>query len=216
MSPRLRAAASSWQRRQGFSMTNHTPVFTSSSATGSFTEFANLDDSTTLHALSGTMSFKDSDKTDTHTTSATLHSAVVSGGTVVPAASLAHFQTAMQSQILSDSNGNGQLKWSFSDADSDFDFLANNQTLVLTYDIQVSDNHGGTAIQTVKVTVTGTDDKPVFNMATTATVTEQANQTLSLSPDTVHVALNFTDDDLTNTGHTATVIGVSASGATAG
>lgn len=197
-------------------MTNHTPVFTSSSATGSFTEFANLDDSTTLHTLSGTMSFKDSDKTDTHTTSATLHSAVLSSGTIIPAASLAHFQTAMQSQILSDASGSGQLKWSFSDQDQDFDFLAKNQTLVLTYDVKVSDNHGGFAIQTVKITVTGTDDKPVINMTTAATVTEQSNQTLSLSPDTVHVALNFTDDDLTNIGHTATVIGVSASGATAG
>lgn len=197
-------------------MTNHTPVFTSSSATGSFTEFANLDDSTTLHTLSGTMSFKDSDKTDTHTTSGTLHSAVLSSGTIIPAASLAHFQTAMQSQILSDASGSGQLKWSFSDQDQDFDFLAKNQTLVLTYDVKVSDNHGGFAIQTVKITVTGTDDKPVINMTTAATVTEQSNQTLSLSPDTVHVALNFTDDDLTNIGHTATVIGVSASGATAG
>jgi VCBS repeat-containing protein len=197
-------------------MTNHTPVFTSSSATGSFTEFTDTTDSTTLHTLSGTMSFKDSDKTDTHTTSAMLQSAVLSSGTIIPATSLAHFQTAMHSQILSDSNGSGQIKWNFSDADEDFDFLAKNQTLTLTYDITVSDNHGGTAIQTVKVTVTGTDDKPVINMTTTATVTEQANTTLSLSPDTVHVALNFTDDDLTNTGHTASVIGVSASGATAG
>ncbi|MEH2487088.1 beta strand repeat-containing protein [Bradyrhizobium sp. AZCC 2230] len=197
-------------------MTNHTPVFTSSSATGSFTEFANTTDSTTLHTLSGTMSFTDSDHSDTHTTTATLHSAVLSSGTIIPASSLAHFQTAMQSQIVSDHNGSGQLKWNFSDADDDFDFLAKNQTLVLTYDIKVSDNHGGTAIQTVKVTITGSDDKPVINMTTTATVTEQANQTLSLSPDTVHVALNFTDDDLTNTGHTATVIGVSTSGATAG
>ncbi|TPQ36289.1 hypothetical protein C2U70_13120 [Bradyrhizobium guangdongense] len=197
-------------------MTNHTPVFTSSSATGSFTEFANTTDSTALHILSGTMSFKDSDKTDTHTTSATLHSATLSSGTIIPAASLAHFQTAMNSQILSDSNGSGQLKWTFSDADDDFDFLAKNQTLVLTYDIKVFDNHGGSAIQTVKVTVTGTDDKPVIAMTTLATVTEQANTTLSLSPDTVHVALNFTDDDLTNTGHTATVIGATASGATAG
>lgn len=197
-------------------MTNHTPFFTSSSATGSFTEFANLNDSTTLHTLSGTMSFRDSDRTDSHTTSATLHSAVVSGGTTVPAASLAHFQTAMQSQILSDSNGSGQLKWNFSDQDQDFDFLAKNQTLVLIYDVKVFDNHGGFAIQTVKITVTGTDDKPVMNMTTAATVTEQANQTLSLTPDTVHVALNFTDDDLANTGHTATVTGVSASGATAG
>lgn len=197
-------------------MTNHTPVFTSSSATGSFTEFANSNDSTALHTLSGTMSFKDSDKTDTHTTIATLNSAVLSSGTVIPAASLAHLQTAMSSQILSDSNGSGQIEWDFSEQDQDFDFLARNQALTLTYDIKVSDNHGGTAIQTVKIVVTGTDDKPVFNMTTAATVTEQPDQTLSLSPDTVHVALNFTDDDLTNTGHTAIVTGVSASGNTSG
>ena len=114
--------------------------------------------------------------------------------------------------MVTDSNGSGKINWSFSDADDDFDFLSKNQTLTLTYDIKVSDNHGGTAIQTVKVTVTGTDDKPVFNMTTVATVTEQPNHTLSLTPDTVHIALNFTDDDLTNTGHTATVLSASATG----
>ena len=122
----------------------------------------------------------------------------------------------MTSQITSDSNGSGKIKWTFSDADDDFDFLSKNQTLTLTYDIKVSDNHGGTAVQTVKVTVTGTDDKPVINMTTVATVTEQANHTLSLTPDTVHIALNFTDDDLTNTGHTATVLSASATGNTIG
>jgi VCBS repeat-containing protein len=197
-------------------MTNHAPTFTSSSATGSFTETTNTTGSTTLHQLSGTMNFKDTDTSDTHTTSATLQSAVVSGGTVVPAASLAHFNAAMTSQILSDHSGTGQLKWSFSDADDDFDFLAKNQTLVLTYDIKVSDNHGGTVMQTVTVTVTGTDDKPVINVAAVATVTEQANHTLSLSPDTVHVALGFTDQDLANTGHTASVLSASASGVTSG
>jgi VCBS repeat-containing protein len=197
-------------------MTNHTPVFTSSSATGSFTEFANTTDSTTLHTLSGTMNFKDSDHSDTHTTTATLHSTSVSGGTIIPAASLGHFQAAMTSQITSDSNGSGKLKWTFSDADADFDFLAKNQTLTLTYDITVSDNHGGTAVQTVQVTVTGTDDKPVITTTALATVTEQANTTLSLSPDSVQVALNFTDDDLANTGHTATVLSASATGNTSG
>ena len=197
-------------------MTNHTPVFTSSSASGSFTETANTTDSTALHQLSGTMNFTDADHSDIHTTSAALHSAVLSSGTVIPAASLAHFQAAMTSHITSDSNGSGKLTWSFSDADDDFDFLSKNQTLVLTYDITVSDNHGGTTTQTVKVTVTGTDDKPVINVTPVATVTEQTNQTLSLSPDTAHVALNFTDDDLTNTGHTATVIAATASGVTSG
>jgi VCBS repeat-containing protein len=197
-------------------MTNHTPVFTSSAATGSFTEIANTTDSTTLHTLSGTMNFTDADHSDTHTTTATLHSAVLSSGSVIPAASLAHFNAAMSSHIVTDSNGSGKISWAFSDADDDFDFLSKNQTLTLTYDIKVSDNHGGTAIQTVKVTVTGTDDKPVFNMTTVATVTEQPNHTLSLTPDTVHIALNFTDDDLTNTGHTATVLSASATGNTAG
>jgi VCBS repeat-containing protein len=197
-------------------MTNHTPVFTSSSASGSFSETANTTDSTALHLLSGTMNFTDADHSDTHATSATLHSAVLSSGSVIPGASLAHFQAAMTSQMLSDSNGSGKIRWSFSDADDDFDFLAKNQKLTLTYDIMVSDNHGGSVIQTVKVTVTGTDDKAVIDVTPVATVTEQANTTLSLSLDTAHVALNFTDEDLTNTGHTATVIAASATGNTSG
>jgi VCBS repeat-containing protein len=197
-------------------MTNHTPVFTSSSATGSFSENANTTGSTSLHTLTGTMNFTDSDHSDTHTTTATLHSTSVSGGTIIPATSLAHFQAAMSSQMVTDSNGSGKIKWTFNDADGDFDFLSKNQTLVLTYDIKVSDNHGGSVIQTVKVTVTGTDDKPVINTTTVATVTEQANHTLSLSTDTVHVALGFTDADLANTGHTATVLSASATGNTSG
>jgi len=197
-------------------MTNHVPMFTSSSVNDSFSEFADTTGSTGLHQLSGTMNFKDSDHSDTHTTSATLFSAVLSSGSIIPATSLADFSTAMTSQILSDSNGSGTLAWSFSDADDDFDFLAKNQTLVLTYDITVSDNHGGTAIQTVQVTITGTDDQPTISMAAVATVTEQSNQTLSLSPDTAHIALNFTDVDLTNTGYTASVIAASASGTTSG
>jgi VCBS repeat-containing protein len=197
-------------------MTNHAPVFTSSSATGSFSENTNTTGSTSLHTLTGTMNFTDSDHSDAHTTTATLHSSSVSGGTIIPASSLAHFQAAMTSQITSDSNGSGKLKWTFADADGDFDFLAKNQTLVLTYDIKVSDNYGGSVVQTVKVTVTGTDDKPVINTTTVATVTEQANHTLSLSTDTVHVALTFTDADLANTGHTATVLSASATGNTSG
>ena len=141
---------------------------------------------------------------------------MLSGGSIIPAASLASFNTAMTSQILSDHNGSGQLQWSFSDADDEFDFLAKNQTLTLTYDITVSDNHGGTTMRTVVVTVTGTDDKPAINVTPVAVVSEQTDQTLSLSPDTTHVALNFTDNDLTNTGYTASVIAASASGNASG
>ena len=99
---------------------------------------------------------------------------------------------------------------------SDFDFLAKNQSLTLTYNIKVSDNHGGFVTQTVKITVTGTDDKPVVAVEPITVVTEQANQTLSLSPDIAHIQLDFTDVDLINTGHTASVTGVTATGNTSG
>ena len=122
----------------------------------------------------------------------------------------------MTSQITKDSNGTGTVKWSFSEADDDFDFLSKNQVIVLTYDVTVSDNHGGTAKQTVTITVTGTDDKPVIATSVAATVTEQADQTLSISPDTTTIAVNFTDVDLTNTGFTASVVAASASGTTTG
>jgi VCBS repeat-containing protein len=197
-------------------MSNHKPIITSSSAKGSFSEFANTTGSTALHQLSGTMNFKDADHSDIHTASASLQSAVLSSGSIIPAASLADFNAAMTSHILSDNNGSGQLQWSFSDADQDFDFLSANQTLVLTYDITVSDNHGGTSQQTATVTITGTEDKPVINAAPAVTITEQPNQTLSLWPDTAHVAIGFTDPDLTNTHFTASVIAASASGVTTG
>src|SRR5207237_3299777 len=132
--------------------------------------------------------------------SATLHSATVSAGTVIPSASLTHFNTAMKSVIQSDSNGSGKLKWSFDDADSDFDFLAKNQTLTLTYDITVSDNHGGTTTKTVTITVTGTDDKPVIKLENAAIVNAQTNPTLSLWPDIPHVVVHFIDLDPDQTG----------------
>ena len=197
-------------------MANHNPTITSSNATGSFSEDPNTTGSTALHQLSGTMNFSDSDRNDTHTTSATLKTAVLSSGTIIPSTTLAHLSSALSSSILTDSNGSGKLKWSFSAEDNDFDFLSKNQKLTLTYQITLSDNHGGSTTKTVTVTVTGTDDKPVIDFGTTAFVTEQAGQTLSLTPDTVHVAVHFVDPDLTNTGHTATVVGASAAGNTSG
>ena len=197
-------------------MTNHSPTFTSAAATGAFSENAGVTDSSALHTLSGILKFKDSDHTDTHTTTASFKSAAWSSGGTVPADSLADLSLALSSTITSDSNGSGSITWSFAAPDDDFDFLAKGEKLVLTYNIQVSDNHGGTATQTVTLTVTGSDDKPAFAIAVPVSVTEQAGQTLSFSPDTAHVALTFTDPDLDNTGHTAQVISATATGNTSG
>ena len=57
-------------------MTNHAPTFTSSAESASFSEFSNTTGSTTDHLASGILNFKDSDRTDTHTTSTSLRTAV--------------------------------------------------------------------------------------------------------------------------------------------
>src|SRR5258707_348249 len=197
-------------------MTNYNPVFTSSAATGGFSENANTTNSSTAHTASGNLNFTDADHSDHHTTTASLHSATWSGGSGIPSSVVTDLGVAMTSSMVTDNNGSGTVKWSFSAADKDFDFLANNETLVLVYDIKVNDGHGGITTQTVTLTVTGTDDKPSFAVAATAGLSEQTGLTGSSTLDTTHIALNFTDPDLDNTGHTASVTAVSASGVTGG
>jgi VCBS repeat-containing protein len=197
-------------------MTNRNPNITSSAGSTSFTENANSTGSSVLRTASGTMNFTDADRNDTHTTSAALKSATVAGGTAIPATVLANLQAAMASSIVSDSNGSGKLKWTFGTADSNFDFLAKNQTMVLTYEITLRDNRGGITKKNVTVTITGTDDAPAIQFGAEAFLTERVGETLSFAPDTAQIAVQFTDPDLANTGHTAQVIGVSASGATGG
>jgi VCBS repeat-containing protein len=196
-------------------MTNHNPTFTGPAATASFSENANTTDSAALHTFTGLLNFKDSDHSDTHTTSASLRSAAWSSGNTVPSGELTDFNGALSSSIVSDSNGSGSIRWSFAAPDRDFDFLATGERLVLTYNVVVADNHGGTATQTVTVTVTGSEDRPIVNIATPVAVSEQAGHTLSLSPDTAHVALTFSDPDLDNH-HTASVTGATAVGNTSG
>ena len=53
------------------------------------------------------------------------------------------------------------MGWSFSVADSALDSLQAGQTLTQSYAVTVDDGHGGTASQTVKITITGTNDVPV-------------------------------------------------------
>ena len=69
----------------------------------------------------------------------------------------------MSSSILSDNNGSGSLKWNFNAPDKDFDFLAKNETLVLTYEHEGLGQSRRIDEQTVTMTITGTDDKPVID-----------------------------------------------------
>jgi VCBS repeat-containing protein len=65
------------------------------------------------------------------------------------------------------------IAWSFDSGSEAFDFLADGETLQLTYSIKVDDGHGGVDTQDVAITVTGTNDAPVLSSASSVVATDE-------------------------------------------
>src|SRR5205085_668227 len=104
-----------------------------------------------------------------------------------------------------DGAGGHSVGWSFSVADSALDSLQDGQVLTQKYDVTVSDGHGGSKVETVTVTITGTNDAPVITSgAQSGSVTEDADLSLHENAE-IHSqngAITFTDVDTADT-HTA-------------
>ena len=155
---------------------NDAPVITDGPDTSSLIETnSGLTDS-------GTLTVSDADETDTVT--ASVDSVVVTGtgSSSVPAglnnAAIKDFLTVNPTEILDDTQTSATLTWDFDSGTEAFDFLADGETLVLTYTVKVTDDAGTplSDTETVTVTITGTNDAPtVTSVDVTGTVTEDAS-----------------------------------------
>ena len=126
-------------------MTNTAPSFTSSAQSVSLTEWADRSTNESLntaHIATGTMSFADPDGGDTHAVAFTPEGPGYLGTFTLTG--------------LDDATGS--VGWTFSVSDSAVNYLKAGQSLTQKYDVTVDDSHGGTAMQTVTVTLIGTDD----------------------------------------------------------
>jgi len=167
------------------------------------TELANTSNSSTPDGVSGNLSFTDPDVGDTHTASASLNTATWSGGTPVPATSLAALNSAMTDSISVDSTS-GTLHWDFSLLDKNVDFLAVGEKLTATYDLTLTDHRTGspfedTSTQQVTVVFTGTNDAVVVvpgSSTLTGSANELPNVTGSSATDSVAGVVAFSDPDL--------------------
>ena len=163
------------------------------------------------------------DTTDIDTTSSTVPlsfgAATLSGPTFVwSAGPLTSGQeaglTVASTLTLSDSGGS--IGFTYSAVDHTFDFLAQGETLTITYDVTA-----GGVTKPATIIITGTNDTPVITSGTqSGSITEeknasQPNPTGSTDLDKASGAVTFTDVDLSDT-HTVTVTGVVASGVTTG
>ncbi len=98
-------------------------------------------------SVSGSVTFNDVDSGDTHTFSIAT--------------------TPSEGSVTIDNTGT----YTF-DVGSDFQDLAAGETRTVTFDVRVTDNHGASAVQSVNVTVTGTNDAPVIESVTPVVRTE--------------------------------------------
>ena len=139
--------------------TNDAPIISvGTTATGAIAEQTGVTGSTLLDTATGAIRFNDIDL-GTHT--ATITSVTATGVTNGLPASTTLLALLRTGAVTEQSGATaGSIGWTFSAADSTFDYLAAGETATLTYAVQLSDNSGGTALQNIAVTITGTNDAP--------------------------------------------------------
>ncbi|WP_238272300.1 beta strand repeat-containing protein, partial [Methylobacterium cerastii] len=195
--------------------TNDAPVLAADTvASHALMEQAITTGSPTPDTAPVTLTFTDLDVIDVHTVGFSAPRLDGTGYTGLTDLQKAQLVTALTGALTSGTiveakGSTGSIPLTFSKADAAFDFLAFNETLVVTYDVTVSDGKFGTSLQPVTFTITGTNDTPVLS-AGNASIVER-NATNDTTVDTATAKLTFTDVDLTNT-HTVSV----ASGFTLG
>ncbi|EKS40463.1 VCBS domain-containing protein, partial [Afipia clevelandensis] len=202
--------------------TNDAPMLAADTSVHQADEVVNTTNSSVEDVVNGSLSFTDVDLSDTHTATAALHpgtsSVVWSGGAYsgIPSATLAALGTAMKTTVNdSTDTGAGSVGWEFKLPDHLFDFLADGETLTLTYDVTITDNNGVSSTQQVTVQVGAANDQPVISVIdNSSTLQEDVGvQPGNLLTDSGSVT--FTDTDLTDT-HTAHVIFNNAVGGNGG
>ena len=108
----------------------------------------------------GAIRFGDVDLTDAHV------AAVTPGGIGY----LGNFAAVVTNKSTGD--GVGQVTWLFAANNALRQSLEVDQVLVQTYTVEIADGHGGTATQSVTITINGTNDAAVITGDTTGTVVE--------------------------------------------
>ncbi|WP_372437907.1 VCBS domain-containing protein [Pseudomonas chlororaphis subsp. aureofaciens] len=139
------------------------------------------------YAASGNITFTDADLIDSHSV------------TVTPGASgyLGSFTT----DPLNDSTGtgSGSLGWHFAVDNTALQFLGEGQTVTQTYNVAIGDG----TVQTVTITLTGTNDRPTLTIADTTGAMSEGNAAATLNDSG---ALSFADldnIDVVTVSHTA-------------
>jgi len=121
--------------------------------------------------ISGSLSVADLDSTDTLVASVAGLQVFSGSEPALLAPDLAQAMASMltvSEQAMVADGAASELTWSFDSGSQAFNFLAEGQSLDLVYTIMVTDSAGGEATRELTITVTGTNDAPVAEVAVNA------------------------------------------------
>ncbi len=135
--------------------TNDAPVVTGAVDNGTVTEGP-----LPVMIAVGSIRFGDVDLTDAHVIAVTPNGSGYLG----------NFAAIVTDESTGD--GVGQVTWLFAANNALRQSLGVDQVLVQTYTVEIADGHGGTATQSVTITINGTNDAAVITGETTGTVVE--------------------------------------------
>ncbi|WXU07237.1 VCBS domain-containing protein [Bradyrhizobium symbiodeficiens] len=176
-----------------------------------------------LNVITGTVTFTDVDLTDRPIVSAELSSVQpfkyldAEGNditaTLTPAqlAAIAAVKVPLTVVQGAGNGNNGTATWTYKAPDHLFDFLAEDEKLILNYVVQVDDGHGGVvstpltvSIDGADVNVEGTNDVPTI-VEDSTTPSGAVTEDTSSATLTAIGTITFNDPDLTDT-HTASYV----------
>lgn len=143
--------------------TNDDPVIdvAGSTVSGTVEEFEDgaAGENIETHTVGGTVAFSDRDLTDTHTANFTSLGMGYRGAF-----------SLLGAPTTNDATTAGIQDWTFSVDDAEIDDLAAGQVLTQHYSVTLDDGKGGTATQTVTLTLTGRNDAPTLAAGTARAV----------------------------------------------
>ena len=136
------------------------------------------------------------------------HSLAAIGGNGINRGTLA---ATIIDDALGGGDSSGEVTWSYSVSDGLLQDLAAGQLLVETFQVTVLDSEGNALVVPITVTITGTNDAPVFTVGEAAPIVPLIED--SLATLVASGALTFNDVDILDT-HTISNVSVVASGTT--
>ena len=177
---RLGNGALSWATTYvDFVGVNDGPYVTSGAYSGSVTQITPVQSGVQPISYSGNINFSDMDISDTHTVSVESIGSGILG--------------SLSAIVTHDTSGGigGQLSWTYSVNNAQIAYLGANQTKVESFNVTVSDNHGGSVTKQIDITIYGVNDAPV---AASDNYSVNADSTLTI-PVITGVLANDTDLD---------------------